>query len=142
MQGGMNLVAHITEEEPRREETVAEHTKKTEYLCREKGKRCGIAELMSLCAVMHDMGKNKQKFDDYIHADKAGQRKLRGKIAHASTGAKYVYDNYHGSEKQGVKILAELISYAVAAHHGLFDCVDMEQTDVFRRRTEEVEDYA
>lgn len=47
MQGGMNLVAHITEEEPRREETVAEHTKKTEYLCREKGKRCGIAELMS-----------------------------------------------------------------------------------------------
>ncbi len=142
MQGGMNLVAHITEEEPRREETVAEHTKKTEYLCREKGKRCGIAELMSLCAIMHDMGKNKQKFDDYIHADKAGQRKLRGKIAHASTGAKYVYDSYHGSEKQGVKILTELISYAVAAHHGLFDCVDMEQTDVFRRRTVEVEDYA
>lgn len=135
------MVAHITKEEPRREETVSEHTKRTEYLCREKGKRRQIAEIMSLCAILHDMGKNKKKFDDYIHADESKQKKLRGKIAHASTGAKYVYDNYHGSEKQSVRILAELISYAVAAHHGLFDCVDNEHTDVFRRRTEEVEDY-
>lgn len=136
------MIAHITEEEPRREETVSEHTKKTEFLCREKGKRCQIENIMSLCAIMHDMGKNKKKFDDYIHADEAEQRKLRGKIAHASTGAKYVYDKYHDNEKQGVRVLTELVSYAVAAHHGLFDCVDIEGMDVFQKRTEEVEDYA
>lgn len=135
------MIAHITEEEPKREESVSEHTKKTEYLCREKGKQCGIADIMSLCAILHDMGKNKKKFDDYIRAEESEQRKLRGKIAHASTGAKYVYDRYHGSEKQSVRILTELISYAVAAHHGLFDCVDIEKTDLFRKRMEDVEDY-
>lgn len=135
------MIAHISKDESKREEAVSEHTAKTEYLCREKGKRCGMANMMSLCGILHDMGKNKKKFQDYIRADRIEQEKMSGRIAHASTGAKYVYDKYHSIEKQNVRILTELVSYAVAAHHGLFDCVDIEHVDKFTQRINDVEDY-
>lgn len=134
------MTAHISDDGSEREESVAEHTEKVVYLCREKGMRCGIPQIMSLCGMLHDMGKSKLRFDEYIHADESVRRKLRGKIGHASTGAKYIYERYHeGSDK--VKILTELIAYAVAAHHGVFDCVNREQTDLFAEKTGIVEDY-
>lgn len=74
------MIAHISDDGSGREESVAEHTEKTAYLCREKGIRCGISQIMSLCGIFHDMGKNKQKFDDYIHAEEWERKKLRGKI--------------------------------------------------------------
>ncbi len=134
------MTAHISNDGLGREESVADHTEKTAYLCREKGKRCGISQIMSLCAIFHDMGKNKQKFDDYIHADEQVRKKLRGKIGHASTGAKYIYDRNHEDSGKG-KVFTELVTYAVAAHHGLFDCVSEERSDLFSKRLSEVEDY-
>lgn len=134
------MIAHVSEDGLGREETVLEHTAKTEYLCRKKGSRCGIASIMSLCAVVHDIGKNKKTFDNYIHADADLQKKLRGSIAHASTGAKYIYDKYHtGTNRK--KILAELIAYAAAAHHGIFDCVKIDETDEFMRKLTDIKDY-
>ncbi len=134
------MIAHISDDGSSREESVAEHTEKTVYLCKEKGKRCGISHIMSICGMLHDMGKNKRRFDDYIHADERERKKLRGKIGHASTGAKYIYDKYHENSAK-VKILTELVTYAVAAHHGLFDCVSEEQTDLFSTKLSKVEDY-
>ena len=120
------MTAHISEDGLNREETVAEHTEKTANLCREKGKKCNIPNIMYLCGILHDMGKNKQRFDAYIHADENTKRKLKGSIAHASTGAKYIYDKYHNSaENTDTKLLTEFIAYAVAAHHGLFDKIDI-----------------
>ncbi len=134
------MTAHISDDGHSREESVAEHTRKTAFLCGEKGKRCGLSRIMELCGTCHDMGKEKQTFDSYIHADEGTKRKQKGTIAHASTGAKFLYDRYHnalGNEK----LLAEMISYAIAAHHGLFDCVDVEHTDIFTKRLSAVEDY-
>lgn len=134
------MTAHIAEDGSGRKESVEEHTKKTAYLCGEKGKRIGLSQVMSLCGIFHDMGKNKQKFENYILSDERERQRLRGTIPHASTGAKYIYDMYHG--KDGIpRILAEMISYAVAAHHGMFDCVDSEQRDVFFKKVSQVEDY-
>ena len=135
------MTAHISEDGLNREESVAEHTKKTVFLCAEKGKRCGLPQVMSLCGMLHDMGKNKQKFNDYIHSDEKTKQKLRGTVAHASTGAKYLYDMYHTDDSNNVKILTEMISYAVAAHHGVFDCVDVDHTDLFSKKVSEIVDY-
>lgn len=135
------MVAHISEDGLKREESVSEHTEKTAHLCKEKGKRCKISNIMSFCAVVHDMGKNKKKFNEYILADEKEHKRLRGTITHASTGAKYVYDMYHGSEKKSTKILTEIISYAVAAHHGIFDCINLKQEDIFCKKITNVEDY-
>lgn len=134
------MTAHISDDGFNREESVAEHTKKTTYLCSEKGKRCGLSQLMSLCGILHDMGKNKQVFNDYLYADENARRRLRGTIAHASTGAKYIYEKYHDSSDH-VKVMVEMISYAVAAHHGLFDCVDVDHRDLFSQRLHNVDDY-
>ncbi len=134
------LVAHISEDGLQREESVAEHTKSTAFLCSEKGKRCGISQIMLLCGLCHDMGKNKQIFDEYIHADKDTRQKLKGTIAHASTGAKFIYDRYHEASGNR-KIMVEMISYAVAAHHGLFDCVDIDHNDIFSKKLSKVDDY-
>lgn len=133
------MIAHITSDG--KEETVAEHTEKTRQLCEIKGERCGIAEIMSLCAKLHDIGKEKQKFTDYLYLDERTRQKLRGSIAHASTGAKYIYDKYHNTNNINRKVLIELISYCIAAHHGLFDCVDEGQNDKFSEKISQVEDY-
>lgn len=37
--------------------------------------------------------------------------------------------------------MVEIISYAIAAHHGIFDCVDIDHTDIFTEKVSEVEDY-
>ncbi len=95
---------------------------------------------MSLCALLHDMGKNKQIFTDYLQADESTKKKLKGTIAHASTGAKYIYDKYP-EESGDMKYIIEMISYTIAAHHGLFDCVDIEHRDLFSKRLSQVEDY-
>lgn len=134
------MVAHISEDGKNREESVAQHTKKTTFLCEKKGARCGLSKVLSLCGIFHDMGKNKQKFDEYIHADKAVKQSLKGTIAHASTGAKYIYD-LHQDSVGSRKYMVEMISYAVAAHHGLFDCVDIDQSDLFFKKIDKVEDY-
>lgn len=136
-----DMIAHISEDGLNREETVAEHTEKTEFLCRNKGKRCGLSHVVSLCAIYHDMGKNKRKFDDYIRSDAKTRQKQKGSVAHASTGAKNFYDRYHESPGNG-KLMTEMISYAVAAHHGLFDCVNIEHEDMFSQKLDRVEDYA
>lgn len=135
------MVAHISDDGIMREESVAEHTRKTEYLCRIKGKRCGISHIMSLCGIVHDMGKNKQSFDNYIHFEDSKRQQMRGTVAHASTGAKFIYDKYHDSTDSNAKLLAELVAYAVAAHHGIFDIVDVEKTDVFSNKIKNVADY-
>ena len=42
------MVAHISNDGLNREESIAEHTEKTRFLCDEKGKRCRI---------LYDLGK-------------------------------------------------------------------------------------
>lgn len=139
-EGVVGLTAHVSDDGWNREESVAEHTEKTVFLCGKKGERCGLPKLMALCGMFHDMGKNKQKFDDYIHAEERTRKRLRGTIAHASTGAKYIYEKYH-EEPGNIAYMAEMVCYAIAAHHGLFDCVDIEHTDLFSKKLDKVEDY-
>lgn len=134
------MIAHISDDESSREESVAEHTKKVTFLCDEKGKPCGLSQVMVLCGLFHDMGKNKQKFEDYMRSDPNTRRKLRGSVAHASTGAKYIYGLYLNQSGK-IKYMMEMLSYAVAAHHGLFDCVDIGHTDIFSKKLSQVDDY-
>ncbi len=134
------MTGHISDDGLLREETVAEHTEKTVYLCHEKGRRCGLARLMSLCGALHDMGKNKKAFDDYLHADAATRHKLRGTVAHASTGAKYLFDRYHDCSGS-TAYMVEMISYAIASHHGISDCVDDSHTDLFSAKLHHPADY-
>ena len=133
------MIAHISKDN-NREESVKEHTEKTRILCEKKGKRCGMENIMSLCAILHDIGKEKKAFEDYLNSEEDVRKKLRGSVAHASTGAKYLYDRYH--EKKGnQKILVELMTYCIAAHHGLFDCVNGDGDNRFMPKITQVDSY-
>ena len=37
--------------------------------------------------------------------------------------------------------MVEMISYAIAAHHGMFDCVDADHNDFFSAKLNKVDDY-
>ena len=133
------MLAHISEDQLR-EQTVAEHTQGVYELCGNKGRKLQIANIAQLCAIFHDIGKEKKVFDDYIKADIDVQRSLKGKIEHSSSGAKYVFEKYHTGDKLDV-LLSEIISYAVAAHHGVFDCVNKQGSINFTHRIEQVQDF-
>lgn len=135
-----DLIAHISDDGFNRRESVAEHTQKTAFLCNAKGKRCGLSKVMSLCGILHDLGKNKKSFSDYICADDSIKRKLRGSVSHASTGAKYMNDMY-GDRVGHAKIMIEMVSYAVAAHHGMFDIIDKDNHDIFCRKLGQIDGY-
>lgn len=133
------MLAHISEDQLR-EQTVAEHTQGVYELCGNKGRKLQIANIAQLCAIFHDIGKEKKVFDDYIKADIDVQRSLKGKIEHSSSGAKYVFEKYHTGDKLDV-LLSEIISYAVAAHHGVFDCVNKQGSINFTHRIEQVQNF-
>ena len=135
------MIAHISEDGCNRIQTVVEHTEGVYELCAQKAQKIHIANIARLCAIFHDIGKEKQRFQDYILADEIQQKSLKGKIEHSSAGAKYIYDHYHGSTELVCKLLAELVSYAIAAHHGMFDKVNEEGELYWKKRLERAQDY-
>lgn len=53
------MLAHISEDQLR-EQTVAEHTQGVYELCGNKGRKLQIANIVQLCAIFHDIGKEKR----------------------------------------------------------------------------------
>lgn len=97
------MIAHISEDGCNRIQTVVEHTEGVYELCAKKAQKIHIANIARLCAIFHDIGKEKQRFQDYILADEIQQKSLKGKIEHSSAGAKYIYDHYHGRKNYKMK---------------------------------------
>lgn len=53
------MLAHISEDQLR-EQTVAEHTQGVYELCGNKGRKLQIVNIAQLCAIFHDIGKEKR----------------------------------------------------------------------------------
>lgn len=118
-------------------ESTKEHTERSLFLGKRYGDVSHIGGIMAPIMVSHDIGKNKPDFKNYMLLNSSEQRKLRGTIKHSSTGAKFLYELY----KKRDFALAEFMSYAVAAHHSMFDCVNYLHQDVFLDRVTNVDDY-
>ena len=93
----------------------------------------GLYNTAYLAGLLHDMGKYKQEFDDYIEKcyqaenDRTGKikRPKKGSVNHTFAAVKYLLENLHGGDKYQ-KLTCELIAYACGAHHGQFDFVSPE----------------
>lgn len=96
----------------------------------------GISQTAYLAALLHDAGKFKAEFAAYLAEAAAGSGTARrGSVNHSFAGVRFVLQRWHASGTLDYSALtAELIAFAIGAHHGLFDCVNEKRENGFLYR--------
>lgn len=89
-----------------------------------------------LTGVLHDVGKYSDLFQDYLIKASMGEKVCPGSVNHSFAGTIYVLEKYHGKQKSYEAMTSELIAYAIGAHHGEFDVVDLNNNNGFVHRLE------
>ena len=121
--------AHIRKDEI---QTCTEHCRATaKYACEDLSS-VGLGKTAYLAGILHDCGKYTDEFRKYITA---GEKVNRGSVIHTFAGVNYILGKEHDNTANAFgPLTAELIAYAVGAHHGLFDCVDEDHRNGFEYR--------
>lgn len=128
----MEFYAHIREgSEKRAVQTLTEHCRNTARYAHGCLAGIGLGETGYLAGLLHDLGKAKKEFSDYLQSDHG----VRGSVNHTFAGCRLVLERFHGEYAQtDSDLTAELLAYAIGGHHGLFDCVDEEGASGFLHR--------
>lgn len=127
----MKYTAHINHKTGA-EQTVDEHNRNTGELSGRFATDMGMPSVGRCAGLVHDIGKLKAEFNDYVHH--GGKR--RGEVNHTFAGVIYILNRWHQSDDGAAVVLSELIAYAAGSHHGLFDCVGPDGVNGFRHRLE------
>lgn len=122
----MMFPAHIKTDDNGNEiiQSVEEHCCKTADYAGESLRPAGLFHAGYLAGLLHDMGKLREEFAEYIKKASKGVNVRRGSVVHTFQGCRFILDSYHGNSNSlgFTDITAELIAYGIGAHHGLFDC--------------------
>lgn len=121
------FLAHIRGEDC---QSAADHCRNTARYVRSCLKGVGLEKAGTLMGLVHDCGKFKREFQDYL-LDPNG---VRGSVNHTFAGTRLLMERYHDSENGMERLVAELLAFAVGSHHGLFDCVDENRNSGFLHR--------
>ena len=119
---GRPYFAHITQDGAT--QTVLEHlqgTAKRASMCL-SGIR--LEKAAYLAGLLHDLGKLTEEFQAYLLL---GDHSRRGSVIHTFQGCRYLLEQDLPAAQQDAVLrqyTAELLAFAVGAHHGLFDCID------------------
>ena len=126
--------AHIRETGER--QTVREHCRNTAVLAASALRPLGLEKSAYLAGLLHDAGKNKQEYAQYLSEAVSGGNAVRGSVNHTFAGVRLLLDRWHGrcDAFSYSDVTAELLAFAVGSHHGLFDCVDPQQHSGFLHR--------
>ena len=130
--------AHIRETGER--QTVQEHCRNTAALAATALRPLGLEKSAYLVGLLHDAGKNKQEYAQYLSEAVSGGNAVRGSVNHTFAGVRLLLDRWHGGcgTFSYSDVTAELLAFAVGSHHGLFDCIDPQQhSGFFHRQTKE-----
>lgn len=122
-----------------KEQSVKEHLYNVSIMSKGYGAKISLEATGELIGILHDMGKETNKFDNYIHYSSShpSDKSLRGTINHSTAGAKFIYDNFYNTTDMFQKFTAQLISLAICSHHGgLIDCLDLKGIDIFTNKME------
>lgn len=117
---------------------LKDHLTATSELASELGRGAGVSQLAQVAALLHDIGKYSQSFQDRLRGSKR-------RVDHASAGARELMSLFPNPPDRAI---AELLSYCIAGHHSGLpnygDMGDMESdaTLLARRQKKKLEDYS
>lgn len=134
----MKILAHITEHDGiRQEQTLRDHCLQTAKYAVESLEGTSFSHTAYLAGLIHDLGKAKKEYVEYLEAASRGEDVRRGSVNHTFAGLIFLFEKYHADQSsKWERLTCEIISYAVGAHHGLFDCVDLDGQNGFVHRLE------
>lgn len=125
-------IAHIREDG--KIQTGVEHSRHAAEYASRSLTPIGMKTTAYLAALLHDFGKFKREYDHYLEEARAGTA-VRGSVNHTFAGVRFVLEQWHHGNGIGYdEVTAELLAYAIGAHHGLFDCIDVRQNSGFQHR--------
>lgn len=132
----MNCIAHLANRDGERiEQSLEAHCSQVAIYAAQCLKDIGLYHVAFLSGMLHDMGKATKAFGEYIESAFQGDKVVKGSVIHSYTGAIYVLEKHHNEESQNFeRLTSEIIAYAIGAHHGLFDCVDLNDINGFDKR--------
>ncbi|MGN0554076.1 MAG: CRISPR-associated helicase Cas3' [Oscillospiraceae bacterium] len=133
----MKYAAHIRKPD-NEEQSVISHLCGTAKFAEKYAEKVGIGNLLKLAALMHDMGKFTEKFNEYIHGQ--GDH-YRGEIDHSYAGAKFISEYASGMNDPSAYETAAFIGRIIISHHGLHDWLDENGDDCFAKRIDKDVDY-
>jgi CRISPR-associated endonuclease/helicase Cas3 len=120
-----------------KEQSVKEHLYNVSEMAMEFGSKISLAATGKLIGLLHDMGKETNLFNSYIHYSSMNpnDKSYKGTINHSTAGSKFIYDNFYNTTDPYQKFTAQLISTAICSHHGgLIDCLDIRGLDVYTNK--------
>lgn len=134
----MILLAHLTNiNEVRIEQSLQAHCMKTAEYASKRLQSVGLYYTGYLAGMTHDMGKGTRIYNHYLEDAFSGKDVIKGSVNHTFAGVIWLLEKYHQkSFDLWTKLACEVIGYAIGAHHGLFDCVDLDGQNGFMRRLE------
>ena len=86
--------AHIRETGER--QTVREHCRNTAVLAASALRPLGLEKSAYLAGLLHDAGKNKQEYAQYLSEAVSGGNAVRGSVNHTFAGVRLLLDRWHG----------------------------------------------
>lgn len=123
MEKNKQYIAHIKNDGA--VQPVKEHCEAVAKIAKSDLQNIGLGDTAYLAGILHDTGKYTEEFNEYILKSEAGEKAAKGSVIHTFAGVYYILTKMHeGSPVE--KLTAELIAYAIGAHHGNFDLVSVE----------------
>lgn len=128
--------AHIRKEEQYFVQSVTEHAVNTAEYAAESLSGIRLEKTCYLLGLVHDCGKLTAQFSEYIWRASKGEAVRKGSVNHTFAAVKIILNRFHDDGSIYHRIIAEIIAFALGAHHGLFDCIGPERKNGFTHRLE------